>query len=86
MHRSVEQILRCYCSPRQTDWDTFLPFAEFALNSTESVATRETPFRVVMGRDPVLPTEQSVSRVTDYKVEYTREFVRSIDDTVSAVR
>lgn len=38
------------------------------------------------GRDPVLPTDQAVSRVTDCKVESTREFVQTMADTVSAVR
>ena len=33
-HRSVEQILRCYCSHQQEHWCTYLSQCEFALNSS----------------------------------------------------
>ena len=39
MHRSIEQVLRCYVTARQTNWDVLLPLCEFALNSTKSAAT-----------------------------------------------
>jgi hypothetical protein len=69
MHRTVEQVLRCYTSPLQKDWDVFLPAAEYAMNSTRSAATGKTPFEVVYGRLPLLPVDASVSAVTDCKVE-----------------
>ena len=33
-HRSVEQVLRCYCSGMLDQWCTLLSQCEFALNST----------------------------------------------------
>ena len=65
MHRTVEQILWCYVTPRQTDWDLLLPLCEFALNSTKSASTGYTPAVVLYGRKPVLPVEHAVRYVTD---------------------
>jgi transposase InsO family protein len=50
MHRTIEQILRCYVSPLQSDWDLYLPCAEFAMNASKSSATQHSPFEVVFGR------------------------------------
>ena len=62
MHRTVEQVLRCYVTARQTDWDLLL--CEFALNSTKSASTGYTPAMVLYGREPVLPVEHAVPDVT----------------------
>ena len=68
MHRSIEQVLRCYVTARQTNWDVLLPMCEFALNSTKSASTGYTPAFVVYGREPVLPLEHAVRSVTDCAV------------------
>ena len=68
MHRSVEQILRCFVTARQTNWDVLLPMCEFALNSTESASTGHTPAYVLFGHEPVLPLEHAVREVTDCPV------------------
>ena len=68
MHRSIEQVLRCYVTARQTNWDVLLPLCEFVLNSTKSAATGYTPAYVLYGREPMLPLEHAVRFVTDCPV------------------
>ena len=68
MHRTVEQVLRCYVTAHQTDWNLFLPLCEFALNSTKSASTDYTPAMVLYGHEPVLPVEHAVHDVTDAPV------------------
>ena len=68
MHRTVEQVLRCYVSARQTDWDLLLPLCEFTLNSTKSASTGYIPAIVLYGREPVLPVEHAIRDVTDGQV------------------
>ena len=68
MHRTVEQVLRCYVTACQTDWDLLLPLCEFALNSTKSACTGYTPAKVLYGHEPVLPVEHAVRDVTDAPV------------------
>ena len=68
MHNTVEQVLRCYVTARQTDWDLLLPLCELSLNSTKSASTGYTPAMVLYGREPVLPVEHAVRDVTDAPV------------------
>ena len=68
MHRTVEQVLRCYVTARQTDWDLLLSLCEFALNSTKSASMGYTPAMVLYGHEPVLPVEHAVPDVTDAPV------------------
>ena len=68
MHRSIGQVLRCYISARQTDWEDLLPMCEFALNSSHSTTTGYLPAYVVYGREPVLPLEHALQAVVDCKV------------------
>ena len=68
MHRSIEQVLRCHVTARQTNWDVLLPLCEFALNSTKSAAMGYTSAFVLYGREPVLPLEHAVRSVTDCPV------------------
>lgn len=63
-----------------------MPFAEFALNSTKSVSTSFSPFYVLYGREPTLPTELAVRRVTDCKVESVVQFVSRMAEIVRDVK
>lgn len=54
-NQTVEQILRCYVSAYNTDWDKHLALAEFSLNSAVSVATGFSPFRLMYGYEPASP-------------------------------
>ena len=68
MHRSIEQVLRCYVMACQTNWDVLLQLCEFALNSTKSAAMGYTSAYVLYGREPALPLEHAVCSVTDSPV------------------
>lgn len=52
MNRMVENFLRCYCALNQRNWDTLLPAAEFAYNSSLSEDLGMTPFEVDLGWQP----------------------------------
>ena len=84
-HHSVEQVLGCYVSAKQTDWDHFLPFCQFACNSTRSATTGFPPAVVVFGREPTLPMEHDVWAVTDGQVEFVAhrlEHITLVNHTV----
>ena len=63
MNRVLEDMLRHYVNPRQTNWDTLLPVLEFAVNNTWQESIGNTPFFLNYGRHPrtpaalVLPSE-----------------------------
>ena len=78
MHRSLEQILQCYVNARQDNWDVLLPLCEFALNSTRSASTKQSPAFVVFGREPNLPLEIAVCDVTDSRVQAAVDRITSM--------
>jgi hypothetical protein len=52
MHADLEMCLRCITEPDQSRWDLDLPYVEFALNTTWTRTTGETPFFLWTGRQP----------------------------------
>ena len=61
------------------DWDVQLPFVLYAYRSSIHSSTAESPFCLLYGQDPRLPTEEALSPpvqrfpvdATDYKTEMT---------------
>jgi hypothetical protein len=53
----ILMYLRCLTGDRSRDWLRWLPWAEFLFNTAYQTSLRDTPFRVVYGRDP--PSIQS---------------------------
>lgn len=61
MNRDFQAILSKLCKSSGNDWDKYLCLAILAHNSTPSASTGETPFFLLMGRDPILPSGLAVS-------------------------
>jgi len=51
-NRVIAMYLRCFSGDRPRDWLRWLPWAEYTYNTAYQSSLRETPFRVVYGRDP----------------------------------
>ena len=58
--RTANTMLRHYVDFEQTDWDTKLQQAVFAINHTQSASTHLTPFEVMLGRAPRLPLDAAL--------------------------
>ena len=57
MNRTLEDMLRCLVNFEQDNWDTLLPFAQFAYNNSVHASTGQTPFYVATGQHPRLPQD-----------------------------
>ena len=51
-NRVITMYLRCFTGDRPRQWLRWLPWAEFVYNTAYQSSLRDTPFRVVYGRDP----------------------------------
>jgi hypothetical protein len=60
-NRVLEEVLRHFISPRQTDWNEWLPLAEFAMNNAYNFSIKTTPFIACQGWAPRTPLLQAVS-------------------------
>jgi hypothetical protein len=56
-NRVIIMYLRCFTGDHPRQWLRWLPWAEYVYNTAYQSSLRETPFRVVYGRDP--PTIRS---------------------------
>ena len=52
-NRTLEDMLRCFCSDYMDRWDTLLIPLEFAYNDSKHAGTKETPFFLNYGRHPI---------------------------------
>jgi transposase InsO family protein len=51
-NRVIVMYLRCFTGDRPRQWLRWLPWAEYVYNTAYQSSLRDTPFRVVYGRDP----------------------------------
>ena len=80
MNRSLLNMLSKSAASNGNDWDERLPFILFAYRASIQESTKESPFFLLYGRDPQLPTsemlEPQIDRVTynldDYKTEMVK--------------
>jgi hypothetical protein len=52
----IQQFLKNYVVVDQQDWVDHLDLAEFCYNNSEHSATGATPFQIVTGKSPIVPT------------------------------
>ncbi|CAF1608443.1 unnamed protein product, partial [Didymodactylos carnosus] len=52
-----------YVNQQQSDWDDYLPFVTFAYNTSKQATTGIEPFKLMYGRDPILPFDAPSSIV-----------------------
>ena len=54
---------------KNSNWDTHLPFLLFAYRATVQESVRESPFYLLYGRDPRLPTKDLQKNTPNYAVD-----------------
>ena len=55
----METVLRCLCSNNPVSWSTQLPWAEYAINSHTSAASKLSPFQCCLGyQPPLFPSQE----------------------------
>ena len=71
-------------SPGGLDWDERIPYVLFAYRSSVQQSTGESPFFLLYGRDPQLPTEEALSKPTQRchvdSDDYRSELVQMLSD------
>ena len=57
LNRTIKQIIATFVDPLHEEWDSILPFAVHAYNTSVQASTRISPFRALYGRDPTFPPD-----------------------------
>ena len=67
VNRVVEEALRHYIKPDQTDWDRWLGPVEFGMNNSWHSSIKHTPFYLCYGEHPLMPGEVRAARKRAWK-------------------
>jgi hypothetical protein len=78
-HDIINTKLRAFITEKCDEWDAYLSFFEFAMNSSYSTAIGTTPFKLLYGFDPLVPSQLAYS-IHKY------DFVASVESRWNAVR
>jgi transposase InsO family protein len=60
LNRTMEDRLKHTTNFSCNDWDQWLPKALFAIHTTPSVGTKFSPFRLLYGRDAIMPIDNAL--------------------------
>ena len=82
MNRTLEDCLRHYVSPTQSDWDLHLAPMEFAINNAKQDSTGLSPFQMVYGMDPLTPLNLDM----DCKAPTAQEMASTIDNNMKRAK
>jgi hypothetical protein len=82
MNRTLEDCLRHYVSPTQSDWDLHLAPMEFAINNAKQDSTGLSPFQMVYGMDPLTPLNLDM----DCKAPTAQEMASTIDSNMQRAK
>lgn len=67
-HLTLADYLKHYVNDKQTDWDNWLNFAMFSYNTSIHTSTKFSPFELIFGIKPNLPS--SITRTPEFKYTY----------------
>lgn len=68
VHATLAEYLKNFIDQNQTDWDTWLPFASFSYNTTPHSTTKFTPYELVFGNKPEIPS--SLNQTPEFHYTY----------------
>ena len=91
VNRSLGNLLRCLVRNHVKGWDSIIPQAEFAYNSSVNRTIKKTPFEVAYGLKPQhvldlvpLPQEARVSDDGEAFAEHIRSIHKEVQDALKA--
>jgi hypothetical protein len=68
-HKTMVEFLRCFCNPKGSDWEKWLPFSCFVFNTTPHTMTKYTPYEILFGRKARFPSSLQQKSVPTYNYD-----------------
>ncbi|XP_055351568.1 uncharacterized protein LOC129597891 isoform X2 [Paramacrobiotus metropolitanus] len=64
-NQTLAHMMSKFIDAEQRTWDEVLPFVVFATNTSKHDTTKESPFKLLYGREPTLPVDIAFPTVAD---------------------
>lgn len=86
-HSTFKEYLRNYINPERDDWDSWIPFGIFTYNTTPHTATKYTPYELLYGFKPEIPTSLQRSPEIYYNYDnYTYDLKNKLQNGYKIAR
>lgn len=86
-HSTFKEYLRNYINPERDDWDSWIPFGIFTYNTTPHTATKYTPYELLYGFKPEIPTSLQRSPEVYYNYDnYTYDLKNKLQNGYKIAR
>jgi hypothetical protein len=86
LNRTIEDRLKHTTNFACNDWDQWLPEALFAIRTTPSVGTKLSPFRLLYGRNAIMPIDNALMDLTAANtdhIENKQDYIMDRDHTTA---
>ena len=77
-NKVIGQLLRLHAADDQANWDSYLPYLQFAMNNSVSSSTGTTPFYANHGQHPWLPADLASGMIVSVDVPDVNTIVERI--------
>lgn len=61
LNKTLASMLSMYTNTQHTDWNEYFSLVTFAYNTAKQDNSKLSPFMLVYGREPILPTEANLT-------------------------
>ena len=84
-NRTLENMLACFVSKHQRDWDEFIPLLLMAYRSSEHESTKVSPNKMMFGREINLPIDLLLGKPEKEIVNNATEFAYDLEDKLEKI-
>jgi hypothetical protein len=85
-NRTIEEMLRAFTLDEKMEWDRLLPLVEFAYNNSINASTNVSPFYMMYGEHPYVPSSILHRKAVHTHVAATEEFATRLQSIIQAAR
>lgn len=87
VHRTLLKALRIYAEKNHSGWKHVLPYISFALRTSVSASFGYSPYEILFGRNPRLPTDLLTANTEELSstLEHVHPFVQLVARTLRTV-
>ena len=82
LNKTISEMLRHFANKKPRDWDKHLYNLEFAYNNTKQSSTKQTPFFLSTGKDPLIPAVFLNNEKINTKIASTEELLNKIKENI----
>ena len=82
VNKEIGKFLRIYCFEKQDSWFTWLPIAQFSINTKKHALTKKSPFNVTWSYLP----QMGIEPISSDRAPAAQKFASEMEDIIESVK